>query len=74
MCELDGKVDVLSAHFDSKQSRDPLVLPSTCLPSPSLTAFAFRSWEVRQLLLDLDSYGGSDPLGLFSFFFVEKDD
>ena len=43
-------------------------LPLTCLPSPSLTSFAFRSTEVRCLLLDLDSYGGSDPLGMFPLF------
>ena len=27
--------------------------------------FAFRSIEVRHLLLDLDPYGGTDPLGMF---------
>ena len=40
-------------------------LPLTCHPSPSLTS---RSSEVRHLLLDLDAYGGSDPLGMFSLF------
>ena len=30
--------------------------------------FAFRSREVKRLLLDLDSYGGTDPLGMFSLF------
>ena len=33
--------------------------------SPSLTTFAFRSSEVRRLFLDLDPYGGTDPLGMF---------
>ena len=55
---------MLSAHFDGKQSRDPVDLPSTCHPSPSLTTFAFRSREVKRLLLDLDSYGGTDILGM----------
>ena len=32
------------------------------------TSFAFRSSEVRRLLLDLDPYLGSDPLGMFPFF------
>ena len=59
---------MLLAHFDSKQSRDPVDLPSTCHPCPSLSTFAFRSWEVKQLLLDLDSYGGTDPLGMFPLF------
>ena len=61
VCESVGKAQMLSAHFDGKQSRDPADLPSTCHPSPSLTTFAFRSREVKRLLLDLDSYGGTDP-------------
>ena len=44
------------------------LLPLTCHPSPSLTTFAFRSREVRRLLLDLDPYGGTDPLGVFPLF------
>ena len=55
-------------HFDGKQSRDPVDLPSTCHPSPSLTTFAFRSREAKRLLLDLDSYGGTDTLGMFPLF------
>ena len=43
VCESVGKADMLSAYFDGKQSRDPVDLPSTCHPSPSLTTFAFRS-------------------------------
>ena len=45
---------------------DPIDLPSTC--TPSLTTLAFRLREVRRLLLDLDSYGGTDPLSVFPFF------
>ena len=45
---------------------DELLL--TCHPSPSLTTFAFRSSKVNRLLLDLDPYGGTDPLGIFLFF------
>ena len=68
MCESVGKADLLSDHFDSKQSResvDPLV---TCHLSPSLITFAFRSSEVKRLLLDLDPYGGTDILGMFPLF------
>ena len=68
VCESVGKADLLSAHFDGKQSREPVDLPSTCHPSSSLTNFAFRSREVKRLLLDLDSYGGTDPLGMFPIF------
>ena len=39
--------------------------------SPSLTTFVFRSSEVRRLLLDLNPYGGADPLGMFPFFLRE---
>ena len=68
VCESVGKTDMLSTHFDGKQSRDPVDLPSTCHPSPSLTTFAFRSREVKRLLLDLDYYGGAEPLGMFPLF------
>ena len=67
VCESVGKADLLSDHFDSKQSREAVDLPLT-YPSPSLTTFAFRSSEVRHLLLDLDPYGGTDPLGMFPLF------
>ena len=68
VCESVGKADQLSDYFDSKQSREAVHLPLTCHPSPSLTTFAFRSSEVRRLLLDMDPYGGTDPLGMFPLF------
>ena len=55
VCESVGKTVMLSAHFVGKQSRDPVDLPLTCHPSPSLTTFAFRSREMKRLLQDLDS-------------------
>ena len=69
MCESVGKADLLLDHFDGKHCRESVDLPLTCHPSPSLTSFAFRSSEVRRLLLDLDPYGGSDSLGMFPLFF-----
>ena len=36
-----GKADLLSDHFDSKQSRDAVDLPLTCHTSPPLNTFAF---------------------------------
>ena len=68
MCESVGKADLLSDQFDSKQSREAVDLPLTCHLCPSLTTFAFRSREARRLLLDLDPYGGTDRLGMFSLF------
>ena len=58
--------DLLSDHFDSTQSMEAVDLPLTC--HPCLTTFAFRSSEVRRLLLDLETYGGTDPLGMFPLF------
>ena len=43
VCESVGKADLLSDHFDSKQSREAVDLMLTCHPSPSLTTFALRS-------------------------------
>ena len=68
MCNSVGKADLLSDHFDGKQYRESVDLLLTCHPSPRLTSFAFRSSEVRRLLLDLNPYGGSDPLVLFPLF------
>ena len=68
MYESVGKADELSDHFDSKQSSEAVDLPFTCYPSPCLTTLAFRSRVVRRLLLDLDPYGGTDPLGMFPLF------
>ena len=42
MCESLGKVELLSDHFDSMQSREAVDLLLTCHPSPSFTTFAFR--------------------------------
>ena len=47
----------------TKQSR--VDLPFSCHPSHILTTFPFRS---RGQALDLDSYGGTDPLGMFPLF------
>ena len=57
VCESVGKADLLSPNFDSKLSRKSVDLPLTFHPSPSLITLAFRSSEVRRLLLDLDLCG-----------------
>ena len=59
-----GKADLLSDHFDGKQSMESVDLPLTCHPSS----------EVRRLLLDLDPYGGFDPLGVFPLFLKRTTD
>ena len=65
VCESVDKADLLSDHFNSKQTREAVDLTPSCHPSPSFTNFVFRSSEVRCLLLDLDPYSGTDPLGMF---------
>ena len=54
VCESVGKADLLSDHFDGKQSVEPVLTSS----SP----------ERLRLLLDFDPYGGTDPLGTFPLF------
>ena len=68
VCESVGKADPLSDYFDGKQSRESVDLLLTCHQSPRYTSFAFRSSEVRRILLDLEPYGGSDLLGMFPLF------
>ena len=68
------KAELLSEVFKSKQCGEPLALPPSCSPKPELTSMAFRSKEVKALLLDLDNYGGIDPNGLFPVFFKKTAD
>ena len=63
-----GNVDLLSEHFASKQSREPVVLPPTCHPPIKLMTFAFRSCKVRRLMQDLEPYDDTDPLGMLPLF------
>ena len=63
------KADLLVRYFDSKQNRDEVVIPASCHPQPRFCKFAFRSRELRKLLLQLDAYGGTDPSGVFPLFF-----
>ena len=71
VCESVGKTDLLSDHFDTKQSREAVDLSLTYHPSPNFTTFSFRSSEVRHLLLDFEAYSGTDPLGMFPLFLRE---
>ena len=52
-----GMADLLSEHFDIKESR-----------VRRLSDQRQASSEVWRLLLDLDPYGGNDPLGKFPLF------
>ena len=59
---------LLICLLDAGSPGSLLICWVTCHPSPSLITFAFRSSEVKRLLLDLDPYGGTDPLGTFPLF------
>ena len=72
MCESVGKAELLSDDFDGKQSTESVDLLLTCHPSPRLTSFAFRSSEVRRLLLVLDPYGSLTHWVCFLFFLREQ--
>ena len=67
-----SKAELLSAWFDSKQSRDIVEWPLTGHPWPSFREFAFRVREVMQHLMDLDLNGGVDWSGYFPMFFFRR--
>ena len=58
----------VSLVSEARMFRGDENIPFVCHPSPSLTTFAFRSQEVRRLLLILGSRGGTDPSGMLSLF------
>ena len=60
--------------FDEKQSSEEVIVPQYCHPEPKLTTIAFRSREIKNFFLNLDSYGGSGPDGIFPLFFKETAD
>ena len=66
----EERAELFSSHFDGKQSREDITLLVSCHIRPSFCCIAFRSREVKNLLLDLESYGGCDPQGFFSLFFM----
>ena len=65
--------DLLSDHFlDFHQSRESVCLPFTCHPSHLLATFVFRSSEVRRHLLDMHTYGDTDPYWACFLFFLRE--
>ena len=69
---LVGITELLSAWFDSKQSRDIVELPQTCHPRPAFCGIAIRARGVERHLMDLDPNGGVDPSGCFHMFFSQN--
>ena len=64
LCRADGS-DLLSSSFNSKQNDKILNLTSGCHSEPILNSFAFRSSELKSLLIDLIQSSGVDQNGLF---------
>ena len=64
------KESLLGSQFDSKQ----FVTPLSCFPQSKCNSLAFRSLDFLRLLLDLDTYGGVVPLGVFSQFLKMVED
>ena len=53
---------------NSKQCREQFITPLCCFPQSRCNSLAFRTPVLLHLLLDLDTNGGVDPLGVFSRF------
>ena len=58
------KAFLLNSQFDSKQ----VVTPLTCFPQLRCNYVPFWTPVILRLLLDLDTYGGVDHLGVFPLF------
>ena len=65
---------LLADVFDRKQSDEKLTMPPSCFPEAKLNSLAFRAREIKDLLLDLDAYGGVDPNGIFPLFLKNNAD
>ena len=65
------KASLLAPQFNSKQSLDNFTEPPFCFPAVECSSIAFRSAQVKSLLLELDSYGGVDGDGIFPLLLKE---
>ena len=68
MVALAEKASLLRSQFNSKQCRGQFVHPLSCFPQYRCNSLAFRTSVLLRLLLDLGTYGGVDPLGVFPLF------
>ena len=68
------KAPPLGSQFDSKQCREQFVTSLCCFPKSRCNSLTFRTFVILRLLLNLDTYGGVDPLGLFPLFLMKVAD
>ena len=62
------KASLLGSQLDSKQCREQFVTPLPCFPQSIYNYLVLRTSVLLHMLLDLDTYGGVDPLGVFPLF------
>ena len=62
------KASLLGSQFNNKQCREQFVIYLSCFPQSRCNCLAFRTFVILRLLLDLDTYGGVDPLCVFPLF------
>ena len=66
------KATLFADVFDSKQRNEELEIPLSYFPKHKLNSFAFRSSEVKKILLDLDSFGAINPNVIFPLLFCKN--
>ena len=62
------KASLLGSQFDSKKCREQFATLLSCFLHSRCNSLPFRTLVQQHLLLDLDTYGGVDPLGVFPLF------
>ena len=66
------KASLLGFQFVYKKCREQFVTALSCFPQSRCNSLAFRTPVLLRLLLDIDTYGSVDPLGVF-FLYVVSD-
>ena len=62
------KASLLGSQFDSKQCREQFITRLSCFSQSRCNYLAFQTPLLLRLLLDHDTYGGVNPLGVFPLF------
>ena len=62
------KASLLGSQFDSKQCREQFATLLSYFPLSRCNSLAFQTSVLLRLLLDLDTYGGVNSLGVFPLF------
>ena len=68
------KASLMGSQFNSKQGCEQFVAHLFRLPQPRCNSLAFLTSVLLRLLLDLDTNGGVDPLGVSSLYLMKVAD